>query len=119
MSSTRSWTSCINKPEVNLKLETNIDILKYISNHNSLRPKLVIGFAAETDDVEMNAKKKLDEKNCDWIIANDVSDRTIGFGSDLNEVTIFYKNDEIEKITKMSKTLLAEKIVEKVISKFN
>ena len=106
-------------PEVNLKLETNIDILKYISNHNSLRPKLVIGFAAETDDVEMNAKKKLDEKNCDWIIANDVSDRTIGFGSDLNEVTIFYKNDEIEKITKMSKTLLAEKIVEKVISKFN
>jgi len=106
-------------PEVNLKLETNIDILKYISNHNSLRPKLVIGFAAETDDVEMNAKKKLDEKNCDWIIANDVSDRTIGFGSDLNEVTIFYKNDKIEKITKMSKTLLAEKIVEKVISKFN
>jgi len=59
------------------------------------------------------------EKNCDWIIANDVSDQTIGFESDLNEVTIFYKNEEIEKIPKMSKTLLAEKIVEKVISKFN
>ncbi len=105
--------------KINLDLEKNIDILNYVSNHNSLRPKLVIGFAAETDEVEINAKKKLDEKNCDWIIANDVSDRTIGFGSDLNEVTIFYKNDKIEKITKMSKTLLAEKIVEKVISKFN
>ena len=104
---------------MNLNLEKNIDILKHISNHNSLRPKLVIGFAAETNNIKIKSKKKLIEKNCDWIIANDVSDKTIGFGSDLNEVTIFYKNDEIEKITKMSKTLLAEKIVEKVISKFN
>ena len=104
---------------MNLNLEKNIDILKHISNHNSLRPKLVIGFAAETNNIKINSKKKLIEKNCDWIIANDVSDQTIGFESDLNEVTIFYKNEEIEKIPKMSKTLLAEKIVEKVISKFN
>ena len=53
-----------------------VDILNYISNHNSLRPKLVIGFAAETHNIKNNAKKKLMEKNCDWIIANDVSDQS-------------------------------------------
>ena len=78
------------KDYVNLDLEKNIDILNYVSNHNSLRPKLVIGFAAETSDIEINAKKKLSEKNCDWIIANDVSNKSIGFNSDFNEVKIFY-----------------------------
>lgn len=50
---------------LHLELEKNIDILNYVSKHNSLRPKLVIGFAAETNNVEENAKKKLMEKNCD------------------------------------------------------
>ena len=56
-----------------LSLEKNTDILKHISNHNSLRPKLVIGFAAETNSLKNNSLKKLSEKNCDWIISNDVS----------------------------------------------
>ena len=77
-----------------LNLEKNIDILSYVSNHNSLRPKLVIGFAAETHELKNYAKKKLSEKNCDWIIANNISDKTIGFESNLNEVTIFYKNNK-------------------------
>ena len=64
-------------------------------------------------------KKKLSEKNCDWIIANDVSNSSIGFGSDFNEVTIFYKDKEHEKISKIKKSLLAEKIVERVISQIN
>jgi len=81
---------------LNLELEKNIDILNYISKHNSLRPKLVIGFAAETNDLQENAQKKLIEKNCDWIIANDVSNNSIGFDSDFNEVSIFYKDDEIK-----------------------
>ena len=59
---------------------------------------MVIGFAAETNDVKENAKKKLEEKNCDWIIANDVSNKIIGFESSFNEVSIYYKdksmNDE-------------------------
>ena len=80
---------------LNLELEKNIDILNYVSNHNFLRPKLVIGFAAETNNVQENAKKKLMEKNCDWIVANDVSNKSIGFNSEFNEVTIFYKNKEI------------------------
>ena len=77
----------------NIRLEQNIDILNYVSNHNSMRPKLVIGFAAETHDLDKNAKIKLRNKNCDWIIVNDVSKKNIGFESDYNEVIIHYKNN--------------------------
>ena len=59
------------------------------------------------------------EKNCDWIIANDVSDISIGFESDFNEVSIFYKNNNLEKIPKMKKSLLADQIVSRVISYLN
>ena len=90
-----------------------------ISKHNSLRPKIVIGFAAETNNLVENSKKKLSEKNCDWIIANDVSDTSIGFGSDFNEITIFYKDKNFEKIKKMKKSLLADEIIERVISQIN
>ena len=104
---------------LNLNLEKNVDILNYVSNHNSMRPDLVIGFAAETNDVENNAEKKLNNKNCDWIIANDVSDASIGFETDFNEVTIFYKNKKFEKISKIKKSILSDKIVERVISELN
>ena len=109
------------KKNVDLKLSLvqNIDILSNISKNNSLRPKLVIGFAAETDNLVENSKKKLDEKNCDWIIANDVSNNEIGFDSDYNEITIFYRNKNLEKISKMKKSLIADKIVERVISDLN
>ena len=75
-----------------IDLEKNIDILNYVSNHNSKRPKLVIGFAAETHNLEKNAINKLQNKNCDWIIANDISKKEGGFESELNEVIIYYKN---------------------------
>ena len=104
---------------MDLSLEKNIDILGHISNHNSLRPKIVIGFAAETNNLTKNSKTKLSEKNCDWIIANDVSDPSIGFESDFNEVSIFYKNMDNEKLPKMKKSLLADKIVKRVISQLN
>jgi len=107
------------KDNLNISLEKNIDILRHISNHNSLRPKLVIGFAAETNNLEKNSKKKLLEKNCDWIIANDVSKSDIGFNSEYNEVSIFYKNMKNEKITKMKKTILADKIVKRIVSQIN
>ena len=81
--------------KLNLELEKNVDILNYVSNHNSLRPKLVIGFAAETNNLENYANKKLNEKNCDWIVANDVSNKKIGFESDFNEVSIFYKDNKL------------------------
>ena len=107
------------KESINLSLEKNIDILGHISKHNSLRPKIVIGFAAETNNLIKNSKIKLAEKNCDWIIANDVSNPSIGFESDFNEVSIFYKNMRNEKLPKMKKSLLADKIVKRVISQLN
>ncbi len=105
--------------ELNLELERNIDILNHISNHNSLRPKITIGFAAETNNLSTNAKKKLNEKNCDWIIANDVSDQTIGFGSDFNKISIFYKDKTEENFERMSKSLIAEEIVKRVIQQIS
>ena len=105
--------------EFNLELEKNIDILNHISNHNSLRPKITIGFAAETNDLSTNAKEKLNEKNCDWVIANDVSDQTIGFGSDFNKISIFYKDKPEENFEKMSKSLVAEEIVKRIIQQIN
>jgi phosphopantothenoylcysteine decarboxylase/phosphopantothenate--cysteine ligase len=106
---------------LNLELEKNIDILNYVSKHNSLRPKLVIGFAAETNDIQENAQKKLIEKNCDWVIANDVSNNSIGFDSDLNEVSIFYKDNKIknEILTIKKKSEISEEIVDRVIEQLN
>ena len=106
---------------INLNLEKNVDILNYVSNHNSLRPRLVIGFAAETYNIEDHARKKLMEKNCDWIIANDVSNKSIGFESDFNEVTIFYKNNKIsdEKLTIKKKSEISDEIVSRVINQLN
>ena len=103
----------------NINLTKNVDIISCVSKHNSLRPKLTIGFAAETENIDENAKKKLSEKNCDWIIANDVSNEEIGFDSKYNQVKIFYKNNSDEYIEKMSKSLIAEEIVDRVIKNFN
>ena len=102
-----------------LSLEKNIDILSYVSKHNSLRPKIVIGFSAETNDLEINSLKKLNSKNCDWIVANDVSKKDIGFNADDNEVSIFYKNKSSEKISKTNKSLIANEIVKRVTQEFN
>ena len=104
-----------------INLEKNVDILSYVSNHNSMRPKLVIGFAAETNDLDKNAILKLKNKNCDWIIANDVSNRNSGFNSDYNEVTIYYKNpkNKKEKLLFKKKSEISEEIVDRIVTQFN
>ena len=107
------------KDNLNLVLEKNIDILNNISKHNSLRPKLTIGFAAETNNIVENSLNKLEEKNCDWIIANDVSDNSIGFDTDENQISIFYKDKNNENLKKMHKSLVASEIVKRVIEKLN
>ena len=107
------------KDKFNLELEKNVDILNYVSNHNSLWPQLVVGFAAETNDLEYYAKKKLIEKNCDWIIANNISNKKIGFDSDFNEVSIFYKNKKIDKLQYKPKSEISDEIVEKIINHLN
>ena len=107
------------KEKLTINLEENIDILRYISNHNSMRPKLVIGFAAETENLDRNAKEKLIKKNCDWIIANDVSNKDSGFDSDFNEVTIHYRNSKKEKLSYKKKSDLSDEIVDRIVSQIN
>ncbi len=104
-----------------INLEKNVDILNYVSNHNSMRPKLVIGFAAETNEIDKNAISKLTNKNCDWIVVNDVSKKNIGFESDYNEVTIHYKDPKIkkEKLSLMKKSEISEKIVDRIVTQIN
>ena len=106
---------------LNLNLEKNVDILDYVSNNNSKRPDLVIGFAAETNSIEKNAEEKLNKKNCDWIISNDVSNKNIGFNSDYNEVTIYYKNKNIkkEKLSYKKKSVISNEIVDRIIDQLN
>ena len=105
--------------KINIELEKNVDILNYVSNHNSLRPKLVVGFAAETNNLENYANEKLNEKNCDWIVANDVSNKKIGFDSDFNEVSIFYKDKKTDKLKYKPKSEISDELVEKIINHLN
>ena len=104
-----------------INLKKNLDILNYISNHNYHRPRLVIGFAAETNDLDINSINKLNDKNCDWIIANDVSKKDRGFDSDYNEVTIHYKNPEkkMEKLSFKKKSEISDEIVDRIVAQFN
>ena len=104
-----------------INLEKNLDILNYVSNHNSMRPKLVIGFAAETNDLDKNAISKLRNKNCDWIIVNDVSKKGIGFESDYNEVIIHYKTPrhKKDKLSFKKKSEISEEIVDKIVAQIN
>ena len=114
----KKYENKIKKQEnLNLNLEKNIDILNYVSNHNSMRPKLVIGFAAETNEIDKNAEEKLNKKNCDWIISNDVSNKNIGFNSDYNEVTIHYKKRDAkkEKLSYKKKSGISDEIVDRII----
>ncbi len=99
-----------------LKLLPTRDILASLSTEN--REFLVVGFAAETDDLELNARRKLQEKNCDVIVANDVSNIDSGMESDENAVTIFFRSGESKTISRTSKKIVARELV-KIISKMS
>ena len=109
------------RENLTINLEKNVDILNYVSNHNSMRPKLVIGFAAETNNLDKNASSKLANKNCDWIIANDVSKKDSGFNSAYNEVTIHYKDpqNKKEKLLFKKKSEISEEIVDRIVTQIN
>ncbi len=99
--------------ELKLELELNQDILMSLSKIENKKFTLV-GFAAETNNIDVNARKKLEKKNLDYLILNDVSDKTIGFNSDYNEVYIYTKNGDVEKIEKNTKDNIAKNILEKI-----
>ena len=114
-------TSKLKKNQDNLnsiKLKKNKDIVEYLGKNNKFRPKLVVGFAAETENLNKNAFTKMKEKNCDLIIANDVSEADKGFNSDYNKVNIISNNGKIIQIKKNKKSYIAHKIVEVVLNKF-
>ncbi len=104
-----------NKDLLNLTFRKNIDVLEKVSKHQN-RPKLIIGFSAETENLIANSKLKLKKKGCDWIIANDVSQNRV-FGSNYNTVN-FITNDKIETWPKMKKSDVAKKISKKIVKFF-
>lgn len=100
---------------LSLELVPTPDILASLPKQD--REFLVVGFAAETNDVEQNAQKKLRDKNCDIVVANDVSSADSGMESDANEVTIFFQNGERRRISRAAKKIIARELV-KIFSEF-
>jgi len=99
-----------------LELIPTRDILDSLG-HKQHRQFVLVGFAAETDQVEENAAKKLRAKNCDIIVANDVSRAHSGMESDVNEVTILFRDGEKKKIFRAPKKNIARDLV-KIFSNF-
>lgn len=94
---------------LSLQLVPTRDILASLPQQD--RQFLVVGFAAETIDVEEYAERKLRDKNCDIIVANDVSSAHSGMDSDENEVTILFRNGEKEKISRAPKKIIARALI--------
>ena len=101
-----------------IKIEKNLDILSFLGKNNRHKPKLLVGFSAETDNLVKNSIKKMQDKFCDIMIANDVSKKEIGINSELNEVIIIDKNGKTEKIKKNSKKFIASVIAKKIVETF-
>jgi phosphopantothenoylcysteine decarboxylase/phosphopantothenate--cysteine ligase len=97
-----------------LTLVENPDILATLSAVGNARPRLVIGFAAETDDVIANATQKRAKKGCDWIVANDVKPETGTFGGNANTVHLITE-DGVEDWPTQSKAAVAERLAERVV----
>ena len=101
-----------------IKLEKNLDILEYLGKNNKLRPKIVVGFSAETENLIENSKIKLKDKYCDLIVANDVSSKDSGFNVDYNKVSIIDKYGKILSIRKNKKSFIATKIAKKILEEY-
>ncbi len=100
-----------------INLEKNPDILDYLSKNNKARPKIVVGFSAETENVIQNSKTKIKEKYCDLIIANDVSKKDSGFNSEYNQVSIIDRKGKIKSIPKNKKSYIANTIAKIILDK--
>ena len=100
-----------------IHLEKNADILDFLSKNNKARPRVVVGFSAETENVIRNSKLKIKEKYCDLIVANDVSKKSSGFNSDYNKVSIIDKKGKIKSIPKNKKSFIANIIAKIILDK--
>jgi phosphopantothenoylcysteine decarboxylase / phosphopantothenate---cysteine ligase len=106
----------IKKCDENFSLELipTRDILRSLPRERNF---FVVGFAAETDALEKNAQEKLRHKNCSIIVANDVSDSTIGMESDENAVTVFFEKGESKSISRAPKKMVARALVKIILEK--
>jgi phosphopantothenoylcysteine decarboxylase/phosphopantothenate--cysteine ligase len=95
-----------------VRLVENPDILASLAAGGPSRPRLVVGFAAETSDLEANAKAKLARKGCDWIIANDVSQAAV-MGGDENEVLVI-DGAGAERWARASKSEIARRLAARI-----
>lgn len=100
-----------NHETLTIELIKNPDILYEISQSKN-ENQIIVGFCAESENLIENAKTKINKKQCDYLIANDISRKDIGFSSDENEVYILDKKLNIKKIDKAQKSVIAEKILE-------
>jgi len=96
-----------------LELKKNPDILQELGNKKT--GQILVGFAAETNDISFNAQDKLKRKNLDFIVVNNVAEEGAGFAVDTNIVNIIYKDGRIEELPKMSKRDLADVILDRVL----
>ena len=101
-----------------IELERNRDIVEFLGKNNKHRPSIVIGFAAETENLNKNAFSKLRQKNCDLIVVNDISKKDSGLNSDYNRVSIIDNSGKIKVIKKNKKSFIANVIAEIVLDKF-
>jgi phosphopantothenoylcysteine decarboxylase/phosphopantothenate--cysteine ligase len=102
-----------NHSPFSLELEPTRDILASLTNAD--RGCFVVGFAAETEELEANARRKLVEKNCDLLVANDVSRDDLGIDAEENEVVIFSKSEAPKKIPRAKKTALARDLLKIIL----
>ncbi len=100
-----------------LALERTKDILEELGKKKGNR--ILVGFAAETEDVMVNAKKKLQEKNLDFIVVNDVTKPGAGFGSDTNQVKILYPSGQVKDLPLMTKEEVSQFILDDVVKLLN
>lgn len=96
-----------------VELVRNPDILLEVAKRRR-HDQIIVGFAAETDDVERHAREKLEKKSLDYIVANDVSKPGAGFGSDTNVVTIFGRDGTVLSLPPMAKRQVAERLLDLV-----
>ena len=107
-----------NKNFLKLELERNSDILEFLGKNNKHRPSLVIGFAAEDENLLLNARNKMISKNCDWMLANDISQKNSGFNVDMNKILLLRQDGKKMIINRNTKSYIASLITEKILQKF-
>jgi len=104
------------KEELSLTLKKTQDILRELGQRK--QKQILIGFAAETEELKTNAEKKLKEKNCEIIVGNLVGHSHSGFGTDTNQVTFFFNDGSVESLDVMEKETVARILLDRIKERF-